>query len=109
MPRPRADISAFKATRFTFNGEEVEARPGESIAAALAASGVLELRRTRSGAPRGQHCGMGSCFDCIVTVDGRTGVRACLEKAQPGMAVSSAAPAADAIQPWASSPAGALP
>ena len=25
----------------------------------------------QSGAPRGLHCGMGACFDCVVTVDGR--------------------------------------
>jgi D-hydroxyproline dehydrogenase subunit alpha len=109
MPRSRADIAAFQAIRFTFNGQEVEARPGESIGAALAASGVLELRRTRKGTPRGLHCGMGSCFDCIVTVDGRLGVRACLEKPLPGMSVIGAEPTPDAISALASPPAAELP
>ncbi len=80
MLSPRPEISADEAVRFTFDGIPAVARAGESIAAALAAGGTLALRRTRRGAPRGLHCGMGSCFDCIVTVDGRTGVRACLEK-----------------------------
>ncbi len=104
----RAGISADEAVRFAFDGETFVARQGESIAAALAASGTLALRCTRRGAPRGLHCGMGSCFDCIVTVDGRTGVRACLEKVQAGMTVTSAMPEADALASLAPSPPGPL-
>jgi glycine/D-amino acid oxidase-like deaminating enzyme len=109
MPRDRADIPSLQAIRFSFNGEIVEARSGESIAAALAASGVLELRRTRSGAPRGIHCGMGSCFDCIVTVDGRISVRACMEKAREGLHVESATPPASALADLAATPDGSFP
>ncbi len=57
--------------RFTFEGREVEALPGESIAASLSAAGILAFRQTPSGAQRGLWCGMGACHDCIVTVDGR--------------------------------------
>ncbi|MBK1658442.1 FAD-dependent oxidoreductase [Paracraurococcus ruber] len=88
--------------RFTFEGREVAALPGETIAAALSAAGILELRRTAGGAPRGLWCGMGACFDCVVTVDGRQGQRACLVKARDGMAVTAALPAVPA-------PAGAKP
>lgn len=97
MPRERTDVPSFQAVRFTFDGESVEARPGESIGAALMASGMLELRRTRRGSPRGLYCGMGACFDCLVTVDGRIGVRACLEKAMPGMRVESRTPDASEL------------
>ena len=38
-----------------------------------------------TGAPRGLHCGMGACFDCVVTVDGRIGQRACMTKVADGM------------------------
>ena len=79
--------------RFTFDGREVEALPGETIAAALSAAGILALRRTPAGAPRGLWCGMGACFDCIVTVDGKSGQRACLVKAEPGLRVEGAPPA----------------
>ncbi|WP_198373084.1 FAD-dependent oxidoreductase, partial [Roseomonas rosulenta] len=79
--------------RFTFDGREVEALPGESIAAALSAAGVLAFRTTAKGAPRGLWCGMGACWDCIVTVDGRAGQRACLVKAEAGMRVQGALPA----------------
>ncbi len=74
----------------TFDGRPILALPGETVAAALSAAGVLALRRTASGAPRGLWCGMGACFDCLVTVDGRANQRACLVKVAPGMAVESA-------------------
>ncbi|MFN6954461.1 MAG: (2Fe-2S)-binding protein, partial [Acetobacteraceae bacterium] len=73
-----------------FDGAQIPALPGETIAAALSAAGVLAFRQTASGAPRGLWCGMGACFDCIVTVDGRAGQRACMVKAKDGMVVQSA-------------------
>ncbi len=71
--------------RIRFDGAEIEALPGETIAAALAAADIVAVRRARSGAPRGPYCGMGVCFDCLVTVDGRPSQRACLTKVAPGM------------------------
>jgi glycine/D-amino acid oxidase-like deaminating enzyme len=89
-----------------FNDAQIEALPGETIAAALSAAGVLTLRHAASGAPRGLWCGMGACHDCIVTVDGRAGQRACMVKARDGMVVESmfrptavlAQPGADAAE-----------
>ena len=75
---------------FSFDGEPVPALPGQSIAAALWASGRLSWRRTRhTGRPRGAFCGMGVCFDCLVVVDGRSNVRACLAQAVPGGTVAT--------------------
>ncbi|MEO3475785.1 FAD-dependent oxidoreductase [Roseomonas sp. CAU 1739] len=79
--------------RFTFDNREIEALPGESIAAALSAAGILAFRKAPSGAPRGLWCGMGACWDCVVTVDGKSGQRACMVKAKAGMQVSGALPA----------------
>jgi D-hydroxyproline dehydrogenase subunit alpha len=76
-----------------FEGQDIPALEGETIAAALSAAGITTFRTTRSGAPRGLHCGMGACFDCVVTVDGRVGRRACLEKVAQGMEVFGAVPA----------------
>ena len=59
----------------------------------LSAAGITTFRHTPSGAPRGLFCGMGACFDCVVTVDGRIGQRACLTQAVEGMAVASGFPA----------------
>jgi len=75
---------------FSFDGEPVPALPGQSIAAALWASGRLSWRRTRrAGRPRGAFCGMGVCFDCLVVADGRPNVRACLARAVPGGTVAT--------------------
>jgi D-hydroxyproline dehydrogenase subunit alpha len=78
--------------RFRFEGREIDAIEGETIAAALTVGGVLAFRATPSGAPRGLHCGMGACFDCIVTVDGRIGRRACMTKVTDGMDVTGSIP-----------------
>src|SRR5215470_5932118 len=80
---------------FRFDGRELSALPGETIAAALAAADIVALRQARSGSPRGPFCGMGVCFDCLVTVDGRPNQRACLSKVEAGMDVRSS-PAATA-------------
>jgi glycine/D-amino acid oxidase-like deaminating enzyme len=78
--------------RLNFDGRGIEALEGETIAAALAASDIVAVRQARSGAPRGPFCGMGVCFDCLVTVDGRPSQRACLTKVEAGMDVRSSPP-----------------
>ncbi|MGZ4279715.1 MAG: (2Fe-2S)-binding protein [Solirubrobacteraceae bacterium] len=70
---------------FDFDGEPVACEPGQTIAAALLADGRRVLRRTRvAGAPRGMFCGIGACFDCLVVLNGRPGVRACLTDVAEG-------------------------
>ncbi|MGH7122424.1 MAG: FAD-dependent oxidoreductase [Acetobacteraceae bacterium] len=92
---------------FRFDGQEIPAREGETVAAALSAAGQLVFRCTRSGTPRGLFCGIGACFDCLVTIDGRGGERACLAAATAGMEVSSRFPVDPA--PLAAAPAAAEP
>jgi len=72
----------------TVNGRPVEAYPGESIAAVLMAAGRRVFRQTPLGhSPRGFFCGMGICFDCLVTVDGMPNVRSCMTQVYPGCVV----------------------
>ncbi|MGA5412865.1 (2Fe-2S)-binding protein [Streptomyces pseudogriseolus] len=79
------DADAGRAFGMTFDGRPVEALPGRTIAAALWAAGVTSWRTTRDGGrPRGVFCGIGVCFDCLVTVNGRPNQRACLVPARPG-------------------------
>ena len=87
---------AAAAIRIRFDGRALEALPGETLAATLSAAGILVYRQTACGAPRGLFCGMGSCFDCLVTVDGKAGQRACLTKVRDGMEAGSAVPASPA-------------
>jgi hypothetical protein len=72
------------------DGEPIDALPGQSVGAALIAGGHRSWRRTRfGGEPRGVFCGIGVCFDCLATIDGRPNQRACLVEAQPGMVITT--------------------
>jgi predicted molibdopterin-dependent oxidoreductase YjgC len=74
------------------DGQPIPARAGESVAAALLAAGVQTLRHTlKSAAPRGVYCGMGVCFDCLVTIDGAANRQACLAMVQDGMRIETGA------------------
>ncbi|MEV7073693.1 (2Fe-2S)-binding protein [Streptomyces sp. NPDC091972] len=72
----------------TLDGREIEALPGQTVAAALWTAGVTSWRTTRGeGRPRGIFCGIGVCFDCLVTVNDRPNQRACLVRLRPGDAI----------------------
>lgn len=79
------------AVAIEVDGARVDAYAGESLATALLAAGVRAFRRARSGAPRGPFCNMGVCFECVVTVDGELGVRACATQVHEGMSVETGA------------------
>lgn len=74
--------------RLNFEGQVVDAKAGDSVAAALLAAGVAAFRDTPvSGAARGPWCLMGVCFDCLVEIDGAANRQACLVEAADGMQV----------------------
>jgi len=67
------------------DGNAVTVADGVTVAAALMADGIRSWRTTRNaGKPRGVFCGMGVCFDCLVTVNGEPNVRACITVVEPG-------------------------
>lgn len=84
-----------------FDGKPLRALAGETISAALHANGIQAFRNTRQNKLRGLYCGMGACFDCVVTVDGRAGVRACMETVRDGQTVRSGMPLGNAADPLA--------
>lgn len=77
--------------RLFVNGANVEVPDGVTVAAALLASRSDHTFRTtqRRAEPRGMFCGMGLCFDCLVTVDGRPEIRACMTTAAAGMRIET--------------------
>lgn len=80
---------------FTFDGQPVQALAGETIAAALAANDITVRPRDAAGEISswiGPYCGMGACFGCLVTVDGRTGQPACMTKLRGGEIVRTTMP-----------------
>jgi len=68
----------------TVDGEPLTGSEGQTVAGILLAAGRTSWRTTRSGAPRGVFCGIGACFDCVVTVNGVPDVRACRRRATDG-------------------------
>jgi sarcosine oxidase subunit alpha len=74
--------------RLTLDDQAIEARAGDSVAAALLAAGVGACRTTPvSDSPRAPYCMMGVCFDCLVTIDGVGNRQACLVRVEEGMQV----------------------
>jgi len=103
----RIEAAAPPAVTITFQGRPVPARPGETVAAALLAAGESVFRETPvTGAPRGPHCMMGICFDCLVEVDGEPNQQACMTVVRDGMRVARQIGAGD-IAPPPDAPAGA--
>lgn len=74
------------------DGRRIAAAPGDSVAAALLLAGIVALRMTpASGAARGLYCGMGVCFDCLVTIDGEGNRQACMIPVRDGMLIATGA------------------
>ena len=61
-----------------------------TLAAALLGAGVTAFRRDSRGNPRAPVCGMGTCFECRITVDGVRDVRACVITVREGMRIETA-------------------
>lgn len=77
-----------KSLHFTFEDQRLEAREGETLAAALLAAGRSDVRESAvSGQPRGPFCMMGICFECLVEVDSRPNQQACMLTVREGMVV----------------------
>ena len=77
--------------RIRIDGTTYDVSEGASVAAALINAGVWRFRESRSGAPRGPVCGMGTCYECRVTIDGVRQQRACMRVVGPGMVVETGA------------------
>jgi predicted molibdopterin-dependent oxidoreductase YjgC len=72
------------------NGNPIAAFAGETVAAVLLGQGIRRFRHTvKRGEPRGIFCGIGVCYECLVTVDGVPNVRACATAVSPGMKIAT--------------------
>jgi hypothetical protein len=83
-------LPAAERVRITVDGEPLDARAGESVAAALLAHGRRVCRTTaRTGEQRGIFCATGLCADCLMQIDGIPGMRACVTPVRAGMRVET--------------------
>ena len=97
--RPRFDETRSRATTLVLqvDGRPVTANAGETVAAVLFAIGTRALSAS-GGRLRGYYCGMGTCHECLVEIDGRPLVRACTTPVADGMQVrTGAAPDRDPV------------
>lgn len=79
-----------KQVTILINGNKALCSEAMTVAAAvMVLSGGPRLRKTaRTREPRGIFCGMGVCFDCLVTIDGKV-ARACMTRVRDGMEVET--------------------
>ena len=85
-----------KQQSFTFEGDTVCAKRGQTLTAALLAAGKLVHRTAPDGSDRGPFCGIGACQECLLDVDGQMSVRGCMTPVRDGMTVRRNARVPDA-------------
>ena len=84
----RLDSDTGEPVNVTINGQPVQVRRGETVAAAVLVQGLTYTRSTPvSGARRAPLCLMGVCFECLMVIDGRPNQRACMETVREGMRI----------------------
>ena len=91
MPNYRIDshpilpIPAWSDVEFIWQGKKLTARQGETIAAALFASGEHTFgHHPKDGSPQGIFCANGQCAQCLVIANDKP-VKACMELIEQGM------------------------
>lgn len=83
-------IQRGKALNITVDGKPIEAYQGETVAAAMLAAGIRTFHKThKHQQPRSLYCGMGVCYECLVTINGEHAQRACVTYVQEGMAIET--------------------
>ncbi len=86
--RIQQGVKRGRPVQIYFEGLEIGAYEGETVAGALLAAGIRTLRHAEiSGEARGLFCGMGACFECRMMIDGRANIRACMTQVRQGMRV----------------------
>lgn len=85
---PILDFKRGKEVTFRYNGREIKAYEGETIAAALHAAGIKKLKNSaKLNRARGLFCAIGNCSSCLMEVDGVPNVKTCITKVEEGMVV----------------------
>src|SRR3954469_17940354 len=88
MDRRLKQVPTSERLSISFEGDDVPACAGESVAVALFAAGERVLSRSvKYHRPRGFFCLAGHCGACLVRIDGRPNMKACQTPVAEGMRV----------------------
>jgi len=81
-------IKRTRKVKIKVNGKIIDAYRGETILAALVASGFKKLRKSHViGEFRGPLCGMGVCYECQVMINGVPNLRSCMIEVEDKMEI----------------------
>jgi D-hydroxyproline dehydrogenase subunit alpha len=87
--RLETGVNRGKEIEIFINNHPIRAYAGETIGAVLTAIGIRQIRQAPQRKDhRGLYCCMGSCYGCLVTVDGRPNERACVTAVQVGQQIT---------------------
>jgi predicted molibdopterin-dependent oxidoreductase YjgC len=70
------------------DGKIVEVPEGTTAAVAAFIAGTI-CRNSSSGQPRTPFCGMGTCFECLMAIDGVRHRRSCQVLCKSGMEIAT--------------------
>ena len=73
--------------QLSVNGRALQVPAGSLVSTAVFLADQISFRRSVTGEPRAPLCGMGICFECRVTINGRAQCRSCQTLCEPGMEV----------------------
>jgi len=80
-----------KRIEVTIDGKKADAYEGELVSTVLLAEGVsIFARKHATGRPSGVYCGMGVCYECLVTIHGVSNIRACQTFVADQMVINTA-------------------
>ena len=84
----RRHASPAETVTIHLDGEAIAAPRGGTLAAVLLSRGVLATGTApASGAARGPYCMIGTCFGCLIEIEGAGDRRACLTPVREGLRV----------------------
>jgi hypothetical protein len=82
----RLDYLDEPSVSITVENRQITVPASDSVAAAMLSAGMVTARTTPvSGARRSPYCMMGTCFECLVGIDGVSNQQACQTQVREGM------------------------
>lgn len=77
-----------KKITFYFEGNEIEAYEGETVAAALISTNIKVFQYSKHhNRPRGLFCAIGKCSSCLMEINGVLNQMTCMRLVEQGMQV----------------------